>query len=138
MHCRCIVALVGIIMVMLSFSSGFGLLYFCGFHTSTFHSWLPFLLMSIGVESMFVICSAVDQTSLDNDAYIRIHEALSHAGPSLTITSLTTCFAFASGMLSSLEALRSFCLFATVCVAILYMSSMTLFLAVVIWDTRRV
>ena len=94
--------------------------------------------MSIGVENMFVICTAVDQTSLDNDAYIRIHEALSHAGPSLTITSLTTCFAFASGMLSSLEALRSFCLFATVCVAILYMSSMTLFLAVVIWDTRRV
>ena len=138
MHCRCIVALAGILTVILSFFSGFGLLYFCGLHTSTFHAWIPFILMSIGVENMFVICTAVDQTSLDNDAYIRIHEALSHAGPSLTITSLTTCFAFASGMLSSLEALRSFCLFATVCVAILYMSSMTLFLAVVIWDTRRV
>ena len=138
MHCRCIVALAGILTVILSFFSGFGLLYFCGLHTSTFHAWIPFILMSIGVENMFVICTAVDQTSLDNDAYIRIHEALSHAGPSLTITSLTTCFAFASGMLSSLEALRSFCLFATVCVAMLYMSSMTLFLSVVIWDTRRV
>ena len=41
-------------------------------------------------------------------------------------------------MLSSLEALRSFCLFATVCILMLWLSNMTLFLAVIVWDTRRV
>ena len=94
--------------------------------------------MSIGVEHMFVLCNAVDRTKLENSAYDRIHEALSHAGPAITITSLTTCAAFLSGMLSSLEALRSLCLFATVTTAMLYLSNMTLFLAVVVWDTRRV
>ena len=35
-------------------------------------------------------------------------------------------------------ALRSFCLFASACILILYLSVMTVFLAVVIWDTERV
>ena len=33
-HCRCLVALAGISAVILSFFSGFGLLYYCGLHTS--------------------------------------------------------------------------------------------------------
>ena len=136
--CRCTVALAAIFSMVLAFFSAFGLLYFCGFHTSTFHSWLPFLVMSIGIEHTFVICNAVDATRLDHTAYERIHEALSHAGPAITITTLTTCLAFLSGMLSSLQALRSFCLFATVTTAMLYLSNMTFFLAVLVWDTRRV
>ena len=101
-HCRCIVALAGIVSIALSTFAGFGLLYYCGMNTSTFHSWLPFLSMSIGVEHMFVICNAVDRTQYKNSAYDRIHEALSHAGPAMTITTLTTCLAFLSGMFSSL------------------------------------
>lgn len=94
--------------------------------------------MSIGVEHMFVICNAIDQTSLARSANLRVHQALSHAGPAITTTSATTAFAFAFGMLSSLDALRSFCLFATVNTMMLWASNMTLFLAVVVWDTRRV
>ena len=55
-HCRCLVALGGIFSVIISFFAGFGILFFSGHHTSSFHSWLPFLLMSIGVEHMFVVC----------------------------------------------------------------------------------
>ena len=101
-HCRCMVSFGGILSVAISFFSGFGLLYYCGEQTSNFHSWLPFLLMCIGVEHMFVICNAIDQTSLYSSAYSRVHEALSIAGPAITITSATTSLAFALGMFSSL------------------------------------
>ena len=137
-HCRCFVALAGISAIILSFFSSFGLLFYFGLHFSSFHAWLPCLAMSIGVEHMFVLCNAIDQTRLENSAYDRIHEALSHAGPAITMTTLTTCLAFLSGMLSSLQALRSFCLFASVITASLYVSNMTIFLAVVVWDTQRV
>ena len=138
MHCRCTVALVGTISVLLSFFSGFGLLYYCGQQTSTFHLWLPFLLMCISVEHMFIICSSIDQTNLELSAYTRVHEAFSHSGPSITITSLATCLAFAFGMFCSLEALKSFCLFAATCVAMNWLCTMTIFSAAVVWDTRRV
>ena len=87
---------------------------------------------------MFVMCNAVDQTDLSQSAYNRIHKALGHAGPAITITSLTNALAFAFGALSSLEALTSFCLFATMCILFLYIWVMTLFLSVVVWDTERV
>ena len=87
---------------------------------------------------MFVMCNAVDQTDLSQTAYNRIHKALGHAGPAITITSLTNALAFAFGALSSLEALRSFCLFATMCIVFLYIWVMTIFLCVVVWDTERV
>ena len=67
---------------------------------------------------MYVICEAIDQVSLEKSPYQRVHEALSSAGPAITITSLTTTAAFALGQISSLEALNSFCLFATVCILI--------------------
>ena len=99
---------------------------------------MPFLLIGIGVDDMFVICNAVDQTDLNESAAIRIKKAMQHAGPSITITSLTNTLAFAFGGLNSLTSLRSFCLFAAACVMMLYLIVMTLFLAVVIWDTERV
>ena len=63
---------------------------------------------------------------------------MKHAGPSITITSLTNTLAFAFGGLNSLLALRSFCLFAAACVFMIYLIVMTVFLAVVVWDTERV
>ena len=84
---------------------------------------------------MYVICEAIDHTVLEKTPYQRVHEALSTAGPAITITTATTAFAFALGMISSIDALRSFCLFATVCILIQYLSMMTLFLAAVVWDT---
>ena len=68
----------------------------------------------------------------------RIKEAMSHAGPSITITSLTNALAFAFGGLNSLTALRSFCIFSAVCIVMLYLIVMSVFLCVVIWDTERV
>ena len=99
------------------------------------HGSLPFLIFAVGIEHMYVICEAVDQVPFEKTPYQRVHEGLSKAGPAITITSLTTAAAFALGIISSMEAIRSFCLFATVCILIQYMSMMTLFLAVVVWDT---
>jgi len=68
----------------------------------------------------------------------RILEALGHSGPAITITSLTNALAFAFGGTTSLEALKSFCIFACVCIVMLYLLVNTLFLSVVVWDTKRV
>ena len=48
--CRAVVALSGAISIIGSFTSGFGLLFFCGYKISSFHGTIPFLMMSIGVE----------------------------------------------------------------------------------------
>ena len=133
--CRGLVAFNGALNLVLSIFAGFGVLFYTGQQISSFHGSLPFLIMTIGVENMYVICDAIDQVALEKTPYQRVHEALSHAGPAITITSLTTASAFALGTISSIESLRSFCLFSSICVVVLYMSTMTFFLAAVVWDT---
>ena len=58
--CRAVVAFTGAISILFSFTSGFGLLFYCGYQISSFHGTIPFLMMSIGVEQMFVITDAID------------------------------------------------------------------------------
>lgn len=99
---------------------------------------MPFLLVGIGADDMFVICNSVDQTDIKHTTQERIITALGHSGPAITITSLTNALAFAFGSTTSLPALRSFCMFASVCIIMLYLLVMTFFLAVLVWDTRRV
>lgn len=99
---------------------------------------MPFLLLGIGVDDMFVLCNSVDQTDLNKPASERISEAVGHSGPAVTITSLTNCLAFAFGSANSLPALSSFCAFASVSILMLYFSAISIFLSVLVWDTERV
>lgn len=138
LHCRCVLATVGLFCVMLAYTSGFGLMFLFGGQTTGVHQLMPFLLIGIGVDDMFVICNAVDQTNLKASSFERLTEAMGHAGPAITITSLTNALAFAFGATTSLMALKSFCLFASVCIIMLYFACLTIFLAALAWDTRRV
>ena len=138
MFCRCLVTICGLTCIIFSYTAGFGFVYLCGGKITNVHQLMPFLLLGIGVDDMFVMCNAIDQTDLKQKASVRLHIALGHAGPAITITSLTNALAFAFGALSSLEALKSFCLFASMCIVMLYLTVMTVFLAVVTWDTKRV
>jgi len=54
-------------------------------------------MLGIGVDDMFVICNALDQSSLKKKPTDRLVECMKHAGPSITITSITDTLAFLSG-----------------------------------------
>ena len=60
MHCRCTVAFAGLICVLLSYFAGFGFMYIVGGKTTGVHQLMPFLLIGIGADDMFVMCNAVD------------------------------------------------------------------------------
>jgi Niemann-Pick C1 protein len=67
-HCRCIVALTGLLTIGLAYSAGFGILYAFGMKTTGVHQLMPFLLIGVGVDDMFVMCNAIDQTDLKKTA----------------------------------------------------------------------
>lgn len=75
---------------------------------------LPFILIGIGVDDMFVLIFALEGTDPDQPVNTRIAQAMSTAGVSITITSLTDLFAFALGTMSRLPALSGFCTFAAI------------------------
>lgn len=108
-----------------------------GGKTAGIHGLLPFLLIGIGVDDMFVISAALDQTNPRWSVADRMREGMRHAGSSITITSLTNAIAFFLGCSGSLDALSSFCFFAGIGVLMLYFTSITVFSAYMVWELRR-
>lgn len=136
-HLRISVALAGLMCVAFSFTAGVSAAFYFEQKITDIHSILPFLLVGIGVDDMFVICNAIDQTPDHLSVKDRLRLGMSHAGPSISITSMTNCMAFLFGAFTSLVGLNSLCIYSTLCIMFLYISVLTIFLPVVTWDLRR-
>ena len=95
-------------------------------------------MIGIGVDDIFVIMNSIDQISLDLSPQERLVKGLGHSGASITITSLTNSLAFLSGTVISMEGIQSFCVYASVTIMMLYLSVLTMFVAVVYWDAKRI
>ena len=134
---RSYTAFVGILCVLVSVSSGYALALLFGNKVSTLHHIIPFLVVGIGVDDMFVIVYSIDQTPTDMNPNDRFILGMQHAGPSITIASVTGVVAFLLGSTSTYPALKSFCLFAACCLVTLYFSFLTLFAAWFINDLKR-
>ena len=138
MHCRVVAGLGGIICIGLAYTAGCSVMFAFGGQASGMHNLIPCLLIGIGADDIFVIANAIDQTPFSKSPGDRIADGIKHAGPSITITSLTIALAFLFASMTSLVALKSFCQFACVCVVMLYLIMLTIFTSIMVWDTERV
>ena len=136
-HFRSVAGVVTLICVVLSYFSCNGLSYWLGYKTAALHNIMPFMLLGVGVDDMFVISSQVDQTDQRATIEERMGEAMAHAGSSITITSLTNAIALFLGCTTSLEAVRSFCVFAGIGIIMLFLSSITIFSTYMVYDLHR-
>lgn len=59
-HCRVGMSLVGLFCIALSIDAGKGLCYFLGLHKNDIQDTIPFLMLGIGVDDIFVLCNALD------------------------------------------------------------------------------
>jgi len=98
---------------------------------------LPFILLGIGVDDMFVLVHALEQTPADMPVPKRVATCMGHAGVSITITSLTDLLAFALGSTSSLPGLATFCGFAAIGIAADFILQITFFAGWLALDAYR-
>ena len=61
-HFRSVAAIVTLFCITLSYCASVGLLSYFGHKMAGLHSLLPFLLIGIGVDDMFVLSSSIDNT----------------------------------------------------------------------------
>lgn len=98
---------------------------------------LPFVLIGIGVDDMFVLVHALSETAPDLPVPERMALAMGHAGASITVTSLTDVIAFALGTTSVLPGLSSFCVFAVFGIAADFLMQITFFAGFMALDAHR-
>jgi len=134
---RILLALSGCASVGFSISFAYGFSALLGFKLNPVINVLPFVLIGIGVDDMFVLVAALEATDASLPVKERMAKAMSKAGVSITITSLTDLFAFALGTASQLPALSTFCVYAAIGIAADFLLQISFFAGFMALDAMR-
>jgi Niemann-Pick C1 protein len=100
---KTLLSMAGLASVLMALVTSYGLCSLMGFFISPLHNFIPFLLLGLGVDDMFVIVQAWDRLSLKklllNKDQIegQLGLTLKNSGVAITVTSLTDFLAFAVG-----------------------------------------
>ena len=149
---RILVGLGGIFVVILSCLGAFAIVSLFGIKQTLISAEVvPFLVLAIGVDNMFFITGARDRVinsinaAKEQGKDVKVFSnaeqmgiALGEVGPSITTAAIGEFLSFLVGYLTDIPALESFCLCASFAVLINYFLQMTLFVAFVSLDDKRV
>ncbi|CAM9472819.1 unnamed protein product [Ascophyllum nodosum] len=127
----------GLYVVMAAGLAAYGLNSGFGVPFTTLASILPFILIGIGVDDMFVIVASFDHTDPALPVEERVALGLKRCGVSITYTSLTNFFAFILGSTTSLPAVEYFCLYAGMAILFDFFLQVTAFVALLTLDAKR-
>lgn len=132
---------VGLLSVGLAYASAIAWCSMFGISFGPVHSSLPFLLMGLGIDDMFVMKACWEQLTEEEQRQslpIKIGLMLKHAGVSIVITSFTDVVALLVGAVTILPSLKSFCIYAAVGVFFIFCYSVTFYVAVFTLDIIRI
>ncbi|XP_072026560.1 patched domain-containing protein 3-like [Amphiura filiformis] len=124
-----ILATLGLLTAGLALGSTLGLFAFIGIPYTNTAGAMPFLIIGIGVDDMFIMISAWRRTSVHKSVPDRMSQAMEESALSVTITSVTDALAFGIGCITDFYSIRLFCIYASVAVLFCYFYMITFFAA---------
>ncbi|KAJ1363328.1 hypothetical protein KIN20_023173 [Parelaphostrongylus tenuis] len=98
---------------------------------------MPFIALAIGVDDVYVMLGAWQDTNRMLSPEKRMALALEEAGSAISVTSITSILSFGIGSFSSTPAISIFCKFIMVAVAFDWFYQLTFFAAVMVLGARR-
>eukprot|EP00095_Tigriopus_kingsejongensis_P001088 maker-scaffold193_size270907-snap-gene-0.15 protein:Tk01088 transcript:maker-scaffold193_size270907-snap-gene-0.15-mRNA-1 annotation:"hypothetical protein DAPPUDRAFT_306990" len=138
---RAFLSFAGIMGVGMGIITAYGVCSALGLFFGPMHGILPFLLLGIGIDDMFVIVQCFNTLTEEEKSLPLIDKfgaTMQHAGVAITITSITDVIAFGIGGSTVIPALKSFCLYASVGIIATYFYQCTFFVAWMAIDQRRI
>ena len=96
----------GVFAVALGILAGFGLAMWCRVPFVSLVGVLPFLILGIGIDDMFILVDELDRQQRSLTVVETVKEVLSRSGATITMTTLTDLVAFAVSTSTSFPAIR--------------------------------
>eukprot|EP00004_Rigifila_ramosa_P000095 TRINITY_DN1011_c0_g1_i3.p1 TRINITY_DN1011_c0_g1~~TRINITY_DN1011_c0_g1_i3.p1 ORF type:complete len:829 (-),score=216.33 TRINITY_DN1011_c0_g1_i3:11-2254(-) len=137
-HSRALLGLTSLVTVLMSLVCAFGASGYVGVLFTVLSPMVIFILVGIGVDGMLIIVDAFTLTSPQELMEDRVGDCLATAGPTVTLTGLTSVLAFAVGSTVPIVAVGDFCLTAAFSLLFLFMLQLTFFVGWMVIDQRRI
>ncbi|GMS89867.1 hypothetical protein PENTCL1PPCAC_12042 [Pristionchus entomophagus] len=134
------VAVAGVISPALGISVSIGLLHLAGFVLVPIALLTPFLVLTVGIDDMFIMMSVWNKERKERpEAEGGELMALTYRESSISIllTTLTNVLVYGTGCISALPAVRLFCLYCTLSMAVVFLFQISFFGAILSIDGRR-
>lgn len=132
----------GILIVVMSVSASVGVFSAMGIKvTLIIAEVIPFLVLAVGVDNIFLIVHEFERVNYrypDEPIEVRVGKALGRIGPSILLSATTETLAFALGATVQMPAVRNFAIYAAGAVFINALLQVTMFIAVLAVNERRV
>ena len=96
----------GVFAVALGILAGFGLAMWCRVPFVSLAGVLPFLVLGIGIDDMFIIVDSLDRQPRDMTTTDVIKTVMTHSGATITMTTMTDLVAFAVSTSTAFPAIR--------------------------------
>ncbi|XP_070564014.1 patched domain-containing protein 3-like [Ptychodera flava] len=119
--------LLGVLTAAMAILSAMGLLGFCKVDFINAVASMPFLILGIGVDNMFIMIAAWRRSPAYMSVEDRMAQTFKEAAMSITITSVTDVLAFCVGAISDFPGVRIFCLYTGLAIIFGYIYQITFF-----------
>lgn len=133
-----LLGIAGIFAVVLGTGAGFGVVMLAGTPFISMVGVLPFLIVGIGIDDMFILVDALDRQDLRMPVSDTIRMVMSHTGVTITMTTVTDLVAFAISTSTQFPSVRYFCIYAAVSITFAYLLMVTFFVGIMVLDVRRI
>ncbi|ETN85615.1 patched family protein [Necator americanus] len=130
-------AMIGVLTSTMAIISAGGVLFALGEPFIYQVTVMPFIALAIGVDDVYVMLGAWQDTRRTLSPEKRMALALEEAGSAISVTSITSILSFGIGSFSSTPAISIFCKFIMVAVAFDWFYQLTFFAAVMVLGARR-
>ena len=130
--------MVGLIAVAMGIASAFGLVILCQVKFVSTVGVLPFLILGVAIDDMFIILDELDRTDFNLETRELLATVLANVGGTVTMTTLTDLVAFAVSTMSVFPAIQIFCTYAAVAITFSYLMIMTFFVAFLVYEVKRI
>lgn len=118
--------------------SGLGLGMWLGIPFISIVGILPFLVLGVGLDDMFIIVNEFDRLPRGLSVVRCVSRVMTNTGSSITMTTVTTLVAYLISTSTSFLAIRYFCLYAAFCIGFSYLFVVGFFVAALSIDGRRI
>ncbi|XP_033734656.1 patched domain-containing protein 3-like [Pecten maximus] len=127
----------GVFATCFAILGSFGLISVIGVKFVSIVGTLPFLIIGIGLDDMFILMSCLADCSAKTSIEEKMKETMRTGGVAITITSITDFLAFAIGASASFISVRNFCVYAGTAVIFCYLNQLAFFVPCMVINERR-